>query len=293
MILIEVTGEARFSLPIFITVMIARWVGDHVMKVRGIYDLHIIELKGVPLLEAEPEPEMLKMTASEIMAPDPVTCSPLMTVRQLYDKLQDKEAFHNGFPVICGSQRGHRPIGVVTRNTLLALYHYVTAKGSKYHYILDQVTEGVSNEFGMLPTQSGTRTRRWSDSKIPVIDHAHMMKERLTEKSRPSAVPDDDIANRILDITPYMNSCFQAVPDSCSMANCYDIFRKQGLRHLLVVQEGEGTLVGIITRKDLILVHFDEDKAHTGREARRLEQANSQSVDSDAEEPDERNVPMG
>ncbi|CAE8615621.1 unnamed protein product, partial [Polarella glacialis] len=57
MILMEVTGNAEFGLPIFLVVMLAKWTGD--VFNRGIYDLHIIDLKKVPLLEAKPETNMI------------------------------------------------------------------------------------------------------------------------------------------------------------------------------------------------------------------------------------------
>merc|ERR1719330_609228 len=71
MILMEATGESAFSLPIFLTVLVARGVGNYFG--RGIYDMHIIDLKRIPLLETDPEDCMIDMHAKEVMSPDVVS----------------------------------------------------------------------------------------------------------------------------------------------------------------------------------------------------------------------------
>lgn len=83
MILTEATGTGIFGLPIFMVVVIATWVGSvktHVMKqvsnkyiagnyfTRGIYDLHIIELKQIPLLEESPADVMVRYGVKDIMS---------------------------------------------------------------------------------------------------------------------------------------------------------------------------------------------------------------------------------
>lgn len=54
-ILMEATNEVTLGLPIQVTLMVAKWVGD--MFNIGIYDIHI-HLKKVPFLEFDAEEEM-------------------------------------------------------------------------------------------------------------------------------------------------------------------------------------------------------------------------------------------
>ena len=46
-ILIESTDEIEYGLPLLVTLMIAKWVGD--LFNEGVYDIHI-ELKEIPFL---------------------------------------------------------------------------------------------------------------------------------------------------------------------------------------------------------------------------------------------------
>ena len=54
-ILIESTNNITYGLPLMITLMVAKWVGD--CFTSGIYDIYI-GLRNIPYLEWEPEEEM-------------------------------------------------------------------------------------------------------------------------------------------------------------------------------------------------------------------------------------------
>ena len=58
-----------------------------------------------------------------------------------------------------------------------------------------------------------------------------------------------------------MNVSAPAVPEHFSLHRTYIIFRTLGLRHLTVVN-GHNSVVGIITRKDLMGFHLEEKLAH-------------------------------
>ena len=60
-ILMEATNEVAYGLPIMVTLLVAKWVGDQFNM--GIYDIHIF-LKKVPLLEWEAEDEMKRYVCS-------------------------------------------------------------------------------------------------------------------------------------------------------------------------------------------------------------------------------------
>ncbi|XP_054158622.1 H(+)/Cl(-) exchange transporter 7-like isoform X2 [Oppia nitens] len=68
-ILIEATGNLTFGLPIMITLITAKWVGD--LFNEGIYDIHI-QLSSIPFLNWEPPVGASNIYASEVMS-TPVT----------------------------------------------------------------------------------------------------------------------------------------------------------------------------------------------------------------------------
>jgi len=217
MILMEVTGEAGFSLPIFMVVMVARWTGNQFG--RGIYDLHIIELKHVPLLEHDPEDCMIKMKVKEVMATELVSIQEQETIGDLVQKLSS--CSYNAFPVL----RDGRMVGVVLRDQL----HFLIKYGEKYKV------------FGEDP-----KIVPWS------IMGASLANKRV-------ALPDDLMDdNKALDIRPYLSKDYHVMTEEACLFSCYNVFRQLGLRHLFVTSEADGKLCGIITRKNLILMEEED-----------------------------------
>ncbi len=96
MILTEATGTGIFGLPIFMVVVIATWVGNYFT--RGIYDLHIIELKQIPLLEESPADVMVRYGVKDIMSSQVVSLQAVEKVQRLVDILASCP--HHGFPVV-------------------------------------------------------------------------------------------------------------------------------------------------------------------------------------------------
>ena len=94
-IIIETTGNLSFGLPIMITVIVAKWVGD--LFSEGIYDIHIA-LARVPFLHWEPPANASRLYASEVMKKPVVTLRTTETVRQILHVLINTT--HNGFPVV-------------------------------------------------------------------------------------------------------------------------------------------------------------------------------------------------
>lgn len=218
MIIMEVVGEAGFSLPIFITVMAARWVGN--MFGRGIYDLHIIDLKRVPLLEHDPEDEMLKMRVGQVMATDIVSFHEIELCGDIHMKLCG--CSHNGFPVA----RAGRVVGVLSRDVL----HFLLMKGDKYGLFDDPPR--------LVPFQ-------------PMHGELALVRPGLATMST-------EMAGRLLDLRPYMSKDFHVMADTACLFGVYDTFRKLGLRHLFVTSEETGLLCGVVTRKNLILMEEED-----------------------------------
>merc|ERR550525_1276945 len=92
----ESTGDAVFGLPLFVASICAKWTGD--CFGRGIYDMHIVELKNIPFLEYVPEREMITMSVRGVMSKDVVAVEQVETVMRITEVLTT--CAHNGFPVL-------------------------------------------------------------------------------------------------------------------------------------------------------------------------------------------------
>jgi len=228
-ILMETTGDAEFGLPIFLTVMAAKWTGDKFNK--GLYDIHI-GLKKVPLLEHFPEKDTLTIQAQHVMETCLKVVEPQMTVRDLLQVLGGCK--HNGFPVV--EMSSWRFLGLVQRNSL----HHLLQSGKEHGAFR---VHGES-ERGIVPFEV-MAGKGYPDCKS-------------FEAVRQSLEPED--LEKLVDLTPYMNSGCYTVPAEAVMARCFMLFRTMGLRHLPVVGK-DLKLQGMITRKDLILEGEDSELA--------------------------------
>jgi len=224
MILMEVTGQSAFSLPIFITVMVAKWTGD--CFGRGIYDMHIIELNRVPLLEHDPEDEMIDMLVKEVMTTKVVSVTEEVKAGDLHKLLLG--CTHNGFPVV----RDGRQVGVIERDML----HFLLNYGEQY---------GIFEE-------------------DPRIIH-HSFTSFYIVKACPPLAPFDHIeavSDKLIDLRPYLSKSYATMQADASLYSCYNLFRGLGLRHLFIHDEGTSKVCGVVTRKDLILIEdSDTDKS--------------------------------
>lgn len=102
-ILIETTGNITFALPLIVTLISAKWVGDYFNE--GIYDSHIL-LSKVPILPWSVPYTFNLMSAAQIMS-QPVVCIKMkQNAKEVYQLL--KRCTHNGFPVVDEIEDGVR-----------------------------------------------------------------------------------------------------------------------------------------------------------------------------------------
>ena len=95
---LEATGDMQYVLPLMLTVMSARWVGN--LFTEGLYDMHIHTRRLNYLDEDESVSRLVQLhdlTVSDIMTPRPHYMLPVMRVGEFHDIL--KKARHNCFPV--------------------------------------------------------------------------------------------------------------------------------------------------------------------------------------------------
>ena len=216
-ILLEATGDMQYVLPLMLTLMAARFVGN--VFNEGLYDIHI-HLKRVPFLEQSvPEiAEHHEIVAGQAMSSDVKCLRPVEQVGVVFDVLQSYK--HNSFPIVNVRTNGTL-FGTVGRDLLLTLLERKAFKNN--------------------PNSKSNQS--------PLVSYDTI------EKDTPPAIGDIEITSSErkleIDLRPYANTAAYTINETASINRTYRLFRTLGLRHLCVCNHGN-QLVGIITRKDLL-----------------------------------------
>ena len=94
-IVLEATGNLTYIFPIFVTVFMAKIIGDFLNE--GLYDIHI-NIMGIPLLPYQPKVELRTITAKDMMNKNVKYLHIRSKVKDVVQLLQ--ETSHNAFPVV-------------------------------------------------------------------------------------------------------------------------------------------------------------------------------------------------
>uniref|UniRef100_A0A1B6CCK6 Chloride channel protein n=1 Tax=Clastoptera arizonana TaxID=38151 RepID=A0A1B6CCK6_9HEMI len=224
-ILIEATGNISFGLPLMITLITAKWVGDFFNE--GIYDIHI-QLSGVPMLPWDPPPFSYNKYASEVMSHPVVVLFSVEKVGRIIDILT--KTTYNGFPIVDSIEEKNQDEmginsfgcikGLILRSQLVVLLK---------NKIFVEYNENCDIENWNLDAF------RKEYPRFPDIQNISLNEE---EK------------NLTVDLRRFMNPSPYTVQYVSSLSRVFRLFRALGLRHLTVVNNAN-EVVGIVTRKDL------------------------------------------
>lgn len=228
-ILIEATGNITFGLPLMITLMTAKWVGEYFCE--GFYDLHI-QLCGVPLLAWDPPPLSSNVFASEVMSYPVIALPPIVNVSTLVDILSAHS--YSGFPVVDGNitplhsdqtiQRQLEPAGQL-RGLILRSQLLILLKNKVY----------IENEKSWDKSDPCVNLFRNHYPRYPTIKDIY--------------IPEEEMENTI-DLRPYMNPSPYTAQHVASLPRIFRLFRALGLRHLIITND-TNDVIGMVTRKDL------------------------------------------
>ncbi|KAL6325334.1 hypothetical protein AAG906_023179 [Vitis piasezkii] len=230
-IFLELTNNLLLLPITMIVLLIAKSVGDCINP--SIYDI-ILHLKGLPFLDANPEPWMRNLTVGELADAKPpvVTLRGVEKVARIVDVLRNTT--HNGFPVVDEGvvPRVGLAIGATELHGIVLRAHLVKVLKKKWFL------------------QERRRTEEWEvREKFTWIELA----ER-EGKFEEVAVTNDEM-EMYVDLHPLTNTTPYTVVESMSVAKAMVLFRQVGLRHMLIVPKyqaaGVSPVVGILTRQDL------------------------------------------
>ncbi|WOG83917.1 hypothetical protein DCAR_0103095 [Daucus carota subsp. sativus] len=247
-IFLELTNNLLLLPITMLVLLIAKTVGDCFNP--SIYEI-ILDLKGLPFLDAHPEPWMRNITVGELadVKPPVVTLRGIEKVGRIVEVLRNTT--HNGFPVVDDREvpLGHLPTGERELHGLILRAHLLLVLNKKWFL------------------QVRRRTKEWEvREKFTSVDLA----ERLV-KIEEVAVTKDDM-EMYVDLHPLTNTTAYTVVETMSVAKALVLFREVGLRHMLVLPKFQGSgvspVVGILTRQDLrahnilsVFPHLEKAKA--------------------------------
>ncbi|KAJ1420027.1 Chloride channel, voltage gated [Sesbania bispinosa] len=227
-ILLELTNDLLMLPLVMLVLLISKSVADCFNK--GVYD-QIVEIKGLPYMEAHAEPYMRHLAASDVVSGPLFTFSGVEKVGNIVHAL--KITRHHGFPVIDEPPFSDAPelCGLVLRSHLLVL----------------------------LKNRTFSRQRVMTGSTIMRRFKAHDFAKPGSGKGLKLEDLDitQDEMEMFVDLHPITNTSPYTVVETMSLAKAAILFRELGLRHLLVVPKtpGRPPIVGILTRHDFMPEH--------------------------------------
>lgn len=226
-IMFELTGALTYVLPIMISVMLAKWIGD-AFSTRGIYESWI-NFKEYPYLENKDDTQIPHVGVSNLMTRvEEMHCldaNKRHTVASL-QKILRSTSFR-GFPVVAFRKVHHdTPTGETTRqhsrrgNTFLGYISRV-----ELTFALDRITNPSTN-----------------------IDR--LGGETITPETPCYFVYHSEVgASRGIDLRPWMDQTPITLNANSSLQLTVSMFQNLGLRYLLFVDRG--AFRGILTKKDV------------------------------------------
>ena len=218
-ILLELTANLWLLPSVMAVLLLAKASGD--MLTASVYDTHNA-IKRLPLLHAEPQAEVARVTADRLVAHQqgcPVTLPASPSVARLVRILA--RCPHNGFPVL--DDQGHLQ-GLVLRSTLLALLR----------------ARAWRSEPGDVGPASTVDLSSWASSPGPSL---HDVVAGLRPEEQRLHV----------DLAPWMDSRPHCVTHNAPLGQVHASFRFLGLRHVVVLPPPPRSgVLGVITRKDLL-----------------------------------------
>ena len=229
-IVLECIGNNTYILPIFMTTLIAKHLGDAYNS--GIYHMHI-ELAGIPILEDEPQMRNSPITAHQVMS-DHVSFLPIRAkIKDVVTLLRTTS--HTAYPVVdtLPKSDGRLPSygrlrGVMARQDIITMINR--------RIICD--SEGSA----LTSPKEGWLALREAYPRYPTVESI-----KMTEQDQETFVLDFSLT---MDLAPVM------VSPNMLYNPLFDLFRNSGCSHAIVVNF-EHEVVGVVTRKDFVNIQQD------------------------------------
>lgn len=237
-IMFELTGELEYVLPHMIAILVAKWVADSLSS-EGVYDLAQSVL-GHPFLDLD-----ISLHAVQSHSPAQLL-SQLIPPKQTMNEItvevdKDNKVARAMLKVKLDrlKQRGLMDAGLV-----------LVQDGMLQGYLAESELDFGLNELGKL-FPDDARVRLLGEKIEDPVDEPQNEDGDITVDVEGMAngmkTPDGDI-----DLTSFVDRTPMAMCAATPMEYAVEAFSKLGLRHLMVLEEGSGKLVGVVIKKRMI-----------------------------------------
>ncbi|KAI3382367.1 hypothetical protein SNEBB_006720 [Seison nebaliae] len=286
-ILIELTNDVKFLLPIMISIMVSKWISDQIT--HPLYHA-ILEIKCIPYLPSEPfisKKVRCEKTGISSKYADSLSVSNFMIqnvicIRQ-YESIERLKVIlysttHGAFPVVTNASNYF--IGNISRLELLHLLvddkNYIEKSFKDY---LDEIEShnksSEINENNLLQSDIQKFNHILKSQLGRLLGPKDLVQERLQSKDsfamklstiyNKFPVKDDnretshsvhylfntDITSPFIDLTIYINLSQPTVLSHWSLRRAFLLFQSFGLRHLYVT-DMQNRVCGVLTRTTLM-----------------------------------------
>lgn len=283
-IMMEGTGSLHYLIPAIIAIYVGNWMAHHIHH-EGAYEADLERLGEVRFLQSEPPRHIISVTAAEMMAPNVITLTEIVSVAAVIKILKNTQ--HNGFPIIRHTEVNDEGqlVGLILRHQLLLLLEQRAMievdsemlqlplperfiardpRVTKEHVFLEHAMRVYHHCHNPHRRYLSSRAEAVDDLEVDDILREHAGITNEANKSNGSVnkeIQESDSAKTeqqvslhrrelALDLRYYMNRAPVTVRSECSAQRVYIIFRTLGLRHLCVT-DSSNSVIGMITRKDI------------------------------------------
>ena len=242
-IMFELTGALTYVVPIIITVIVAKWVGDAFGR-ASIYD-RLIELNGYPFLD-DKEEYFESTTLEQIMTPH----ERLKTITAHGEKLSDVTKLltdnYQGYPIV-RTKEDNILLGFIGRSEIQYVMERLRRRqqlkpNALCQFLSSQPVERlVSTEFN---EQSPLVNLMIDGSSSPIALQNSPSSEAILGAGNVEQPPD------VIDFRPWVDQTPIVLPPRLPVRVALELFKKLGLRYAIVTEYG--VLQGLVTKKDIL-----------------------------------------
>lgn len=246
--LIEMTGDATYLLPVMLCCVVGKSVADHLTT--PLYPQHMA-IENIPVLTDKLNDAVSTLQAVDIMNKTFASICRYDTLEHILDTLDRSKSV-----VLPVTNLDGTFYGVIKRTQLIVAMKY----GELHDSVQDAIT---AHKLATGQTPKNTSNASTLSNSSSKVSQANKKPVKLDKRLRQldwadvndyTATLDEldkGMDNKIMDLSRYVDSGVLAVHEQTSSKRCAALFRKLGVSHLMVT-DVRHKLVGVITRRNLI-----------------------------------------
>ncbi|KAF2093067.1 hypothetical protein NA57DRAFT_49222 [Rhizodiscina lignyota] len=235
-IMFELTGELEFVIPHMIAILVAKWVADGIGR-EGVYDLAQSVL-GHPFLDSDHAMQLVQSL------PTPQLVNVLIPPKETMDEITVVVPRSNKVPRKVLEEK----LRLLKRRGLMDAGLVLVQEPDHRHHNFHITVNPTSRSRGLLQGYIAEAELEFCLSNTP-----HAPIRRLSIKHPQHAhTHAHDHSNGDFDISMFVDRTPPVVNESAPLEYAVEMFGKLGLRHLCVLEDGTGGLVGVVIKKRLV-----------------------------------------